>query len=347
MNLWNERRGCPLDPKPDRGIIVILESSPALPRIDATVIPLSTADAPDARLLGGAISIGNFDGVHRGHAALIRRLRSLADRIGGPAVAVTFDPPPASLLRPEHLPPQLTTIARREELLRRCGVDGVVVIRTTKELLQQSPDVFFQSLVVGSLRARGMVEGPNFFFGRDRAGNPTMLRRLCDQSSIQCEIAQPETVDDRMVSSTRVRQLLMEGDVAQASQILTAPYRLSGTVISGAGRGRLLGFPTANLGEIVTLVPGAGVYACWAIVDGKPIGAAVNIGPNPTFGESQHKVEVHLLDFVGDLYDRSIAIDFVSRVRPVKQFNSGESLQQQVAVDLAEIRQSLAASPWS
>lgn len=311
------------------------------------MIPLSTADAPDARLLGGAISIGNFDGVHRGHAALIARLRAMADQIGGPAVAVTFDPPPASLLRTQQLPPQLTTISRREELLRRSGVDGVVVIHTTRDLLNQSPEAFFQSLVVGSLQARGMVEGPNFFFGRDRAGNPTMLRRLCDQSAIQCEIAQPETVGDRMVSSTRVRQLLMEGDVAQVGQILTASYRLSGTVISGAGRGRLLGFPTANLGQVATLIPAAGVYACWAMVAGKPIGAAVNIGTNPTFGEAEHKVEVHLLDFAGDLYNRSITIDFVSRVRPVKQFSSGESLQQQVAADLAEIRKSLAVNPWS
>jgi len=311
------------------------------------LIPLSTADSPDARLLGGAISIGNFDGVHRGHAALVARLRAMADQIGGPAVAVTFDPPPASLLRPGQLPPQLTTISRREELLRRCGVDGVVVIRTTRELLQQSPEIFFHSLVVGSLQARGMVEGPNFFFGRDRAGNPTMLRRLCHQSAIQCEIAEPETIGHRMVSSTRVRQLLTDGEVAEAGQILTAPYRISGTVISGAGRGRLLGYPTANLGEIVTLVPGAGVYACWAMVDGKSVGAAVNIGPNPTFGESQHKVEVHVLDFAGDLYSRSIAIDFVSRVRAVKQFSSGQSLQQQLAIDLAEIRQVLAANPCS
>lgn len=311
------------------------------------VIPLSPADSPDVRLLGGAISIGNFDGVHRGHAVLAARLRAMADRIGGPAVAVTFDPPPASLLRPEQSPPQLTTISRREQLLRRCGVDGVVVIGTTRALLQQSPEDFFQSLVVGSLQARGMVEGPNFFFGRNRAGNPTMLHRLCDQSGVLCEIAEPETIDDRMVSSTRVRQLLVDGEVAQAGQILTAPYRLSGTVISGAGRGRLLGFPTANLSEIVTLVPGAGVYACWAMVDGRSFGAAVNIGPNPTFDEARHKVEVHLLDFAGNLYDRSIAIDFVSRIRPVKQFCSGQSLQQQVAADLEEIRQVLAANPCS
>lgn len=311
------------------------------------MIPLSPADSPDVRLLGGAISIGNFDGVHRGHAALVVRLRAMADRIGGPAVAVTFDPPPASLLRPEKLPPQLTTITRREELLRRCGVDGVVVIRTTRALLQQSPEIFFQTLVAGSLQARGIVEGPNFFFGRDRAGNPTMLRRLCDQSAIQCEIAEPATIGDRMVSSTRVRQLLADGEVAQAGQLLTALYRLSGIVISGAGRGRLLGFPTANLGEIATLVPGAGVYACWAMVDGRPIGAAVNIGPNPTFDEAQHKVEVHLLDFAGDLYGRSITIDFVSRVRPVKQFSSGQSLQQQLSTDLIEIRQVLAANPCS
>ena len=311
------------------------------------MIPLSSADSPDARLLRGAISIGNFDGVHCGHAALVQQLRAMADRIGGPAVAVTFAPPPASLLRPDRLPPQLTTISRRDELLRRCGVDGVVVIRTTRELLQQSPEAFFQSLVVGSLQARGMVEGPNFFFGRDRAGNPTMLRRLCNQLAIQCEIAEPETIGDRMVSSTRVRQLLGDGEVAQANQLLTARYRLSGTVIGGAGRGRLLGFPTANLSDIQTLVPGAGVYACWATVNGKSIGAAVNIGPNPTFGEAQYKVEVHLLDFSGDLYDQSMSIDFVSRVRAVMQFASVQSLQQQVVADIAEIRRLLAASPCS
>jgi riboflavin kinase/FMN adenylyltransferase len=311
------------------------------------VIPLSTADAPDNRLLGGAISIGNFDGVHLGHAALITRLRAMADRIGGPAVAVTFDPPPAFLLRPQQMPPQLTTIQRREELLRRCGVDGVVVIRTTQDLLNQSPEDFFQSLVVGALQARGMVEGPNFFFGRNRAGNPVLLRRLCDQSSIDCEIAEPETMADRMLSSTRVRELLAAGDVAGAGQILTAPYRLSGRVISGAGRGRLLGFPTANLADVETMIPDAGVYACRAYVDGQTIGAAVNIGSNPTFGDTQHKIEVHLLDFVGDLYNRSMAIDFVCRVRPVKQFDSGQSLQRQVAIDLAEVRCLLGLLPSS
>jgi len=321
--------------------------SPALPQTAAIVIPLSTADSPDARLLGGAISIGNFDGVHLGHAALLSRLRTLADQIGGPAVAVTFDPPPASLLRPGQIPPQLTTISRREGLLRRCGVDGVVVIRTTPDLLSQTPEAFFQAVVVGSLQARGIVEGPNFFFGRNRAGNPHLLAKLCGQAAIECEIVQPETSGDRMVSSTRIRELLSEGEVARASQLLTARYRIEGRVGAGAGRGRTLGFPTANLSQVMTLVPGVGVYACWALFEGQAYPAAVNVGANPTFGEYDYKIEVHLIDFSGDLYDCLLEIEFVTRIRPVQHFSSSESLKAQLDHDISQIRGLLDASPYS
>jgi riboflavin kinase/FMN adenylyltransferase len=310
------------------------------------VIPLSTVASPDPRLLGGAISIGNFDGVHLGHAALVGRLRTLAQRIGGLAVAVTFDPPPAAVLRPGTLPPQLTTIARRDALLRRCGADGVVLIHTDRDLLSQTPEIFFRSVVTGSLQARGMVEGPNFFFGKDRAGNPHLLKRLCTRSGMECEIVEPESIGDRMISSTRIRELLQQGDVTSANQMLTARYRIEGFVVAGAGRGRTLGFPTANLDKIETLSPGMGVYACWATVGGQPFAAAVHIGPNPTFGDARDKVEVHLLDFSGDLYDRPLAIDFVHQVRPVRRFDSGESLKTQLSIDLAAIRSVLADHPY-
>lgn len=317
------------------------------------MIPLSTADAPDPRLLGGAISIGNFDGVHQGHARLIQRLRGVAERIGGPAVAVTFDPPPAAILRPGQVPPPLTTIARRDALLRRCGADAVVVIKTTADLLQQSPETFFRTLVQGTLQARGMVEGPNFFFGRNRAGNPHLLQRMCAQAGIECEIAEPTTLGERMISSTRIRDLLRQGDVVAANELLTAPYELCGVVVPGAGRGERLGFPTANLAEIATLVPAAGVYACWVSVDqqhptsqlGGAYGAAVHIGPNPTFGENASKVEVHVLDFAGDLYRRSVQVQFVAPVRGVQRFDSAADLREQLHRDLQVVRRLLAATP--
>ncbi len=306
------------------------------------VIPLCTAAAPDPRLQGGAISIGNFDGVHRGHARLLERLCELAAELGGPAVAVTFDPPPAALLRPGAQPPSLTTLERREELLRGCGVDGVVVIETTRQLLGQAPEAFFQSVVVDALGARGIVEGPNFFFGRDRAGNPHLLERLCDESGLICRIVRPTTIQGLMISSTRVREAIASGDVAAAAGMLTRPYRITGLVSTGAGRGRGLGFPTANLTDIRTLIPGPGVYACQAWVGGRALVAACHIGPNPTFADSHNKVEVHVLDFAEDLYDRRIGVDFVKRIRSVRTFDSGTSLRLQVEEDLCSVRAAFA-----
>jgi riboflavin kinase / FMN adenylyltransferase len=337
----------PLDRICDRGIIsrqrtIHARPDPPCPAPnDPNVIPLSTADAPDPRLLGGAISIGNFDGVHQGHALLIDRLRKLAGRIGGPAVAITFDPPPAAILRPEGVPPPLTTIARREALLRRCGADAVVVVKTSPELLSQSAETFFEGVVRRKLQARGMVEGPNFFFGHNREGNPHLLRRMCSQAGIECEIIDPTTAGDRMISSTRIRELLQRGQVADANELLTAPYQLAGVVVPGAGRGRTLGFPTANLNEIVTLIPGRGVYACHAAVEGAQCLAAVHIGPNPTFADTADKVEVHLLDFSGDVYGCRIELEFVSQIRQVQQFATSEALQKQLTDDIDEARRCL------
>ena len=310
---------------------------------DSLVIPLSTADAPDNRLLGGVISIGNFDGVHRGHARLIGRLCELGERFGGPVVAVTFDPPPGAILRPRGVPPRLTTLARREELLKACGVSGVVVIKTSQELLNQSPEVFFRWLVVGQLQARGIVEGPNFFFGRNRQGNPHLLQRLSTAAGIECEIVEPTTVDGLMASSTRIREWLIAGDVAAAAAALTAPYRIRGRVVAGAKRGRELGFPTANLAEIETLLPAAGVYAGVAHVDGRRHRAAIHLGPNPTFDDREAKLEVHLLDYSADLYGRTLDLDFITRVRDVRRFESAAELTAQLAEDLEAVRAATAA----
>lgn len=343
--------------------------SPALLAL-TIVAPLNPVAHPPGTVsplvVGGAISIGNFDGVHRGHVALLTRLRRMADRLDCPAVAITFDPPPVRLLRPEAAPQPLTTIARRKQLLRQAGVDAVGVVATTAQWLRQSPEQFFGSLVIESLQARGMVEGPNFHFGYRRAGTPARLVQLCQDAAIDCEIVRPESIDQEMVSSTRIRQLLLSGDLRAANRLLTAAYRLEGVIERGAARGRTLGFPTANLGQIATLVPADGVYAGWVTIGegqrgavgggwaaaggargeqpGERFQAAIHIGPNPTFADGRRKVEIHLLGFDGDLYGRTLALDLVDQLRPVRRFSGVEELVGQLKADVQLARQRLQAT---
>lgn len=300
-------------------------------------MPLHRTDSPDCR--GGFVTIGNFDGVHRGHRAMLARLRELADAAGVPPVAVTFDPPPVAILRPEKLPPRLTTLERRTELLKAAGADHVVAYPVDADLLKQSPEAFFRTVVLGRLGAVGVLEGPNFHFGRDRAGDVKRLAELCSDHGLACEIVAP-TADEggEMISSTRVRRLIAEGDVASAADLLGSEYVIDGVVTRGAGRGRGLGFPTANLTEIETLVPGHGVYAAVATVDGESYAAAVHIGPNVTFGEETATVEAHLLDFDGDLYGRRLSLAFRDRVRGTRRFDDPATLRDQLTRDVAEVR---------
>ncbi len=299
------------------------------------VIRYRTAKNVDPSLRGGAVSIGNFDGVHRGHAALLSRLRAMADQLKGPAIAVTFDPPPSAILRPGVMPPQLTTIPRRAALIEECGIDHVIVYETDWDLLQQSPQRFFTGLIVDGLGARGMVEGPNFFFGKNRAGDTRLLKQLCRGHDIELEIVEPQKHSQSLISSTRVRELILAGDVERANLLLTQPFQISGTVVSGAARGREIGFPTANLAEISTIIPGPGVYACrvW-LASGCCVHAATNIGPNPTFDDAGLKVEVHLIGFDGNLYGQTLALEFLARVRDVARFDSAEALVRQLSSDV-------------
>lgn len=287
---------------------------------------------------GGVCSIGNFDGVHRGHRALFQRLTAAArvDRV--PAVAVTFDPPPLALLRPEALPPRLTTIEQRVELIRQNGVDFVWVLPTTWELLRLSPQVFFDRVIIKALAARGLLEGPNFFFGRDRAGTTEVLRKLCVTQQISLEIIDPVQIDGEWISSSAIRSSLCAGDMSAAVRQLGHPYRLTGNVVEGAKRGRTLGFPTANLADVETVVPGHGVYAGMVTIQNRPYSAAVHIGPNRTFHETVAKIEVHLLDFQGDLYGQPLTVDLVERVRPIVQFADRDALLAQIAKDVAFVR---------
>jgi riboflavin kinase/FMN adenylyltransferase len=288
---------------------------------------------------GGAVSVGNFDGVHLGHAALVSQLTSLARDISGPSVVITFDPHPAALLRPGSEPIALTEIPRRAQLLADLGVDFVAVCQTNQKLLDLSPRDFFEQVLVGQIGMRGIVEGPNFFFGKSRGGDTHTLARYCQPLAIPFHIVDATSTEGGMVSSTEVRRRIAAGDLAQANLLLTAPYQLSGVVTHGDGRGKSLGFPTANLEQIHTLIPAHGVYATRVTVAGKRYAAATHIGPNPTFDPlGPPKVETHIIDFNGDLYDRPLAIEFVDGIRTITRFSSVDELIAQLHFDIDAAR---------
>lgn len=298
-----------------------------------------------AHARGAFMTIGNFDGVHRGHARLISELVRRARDAGSPALAVTFHPHPATFLRPDQVPEPLVWLEREIELLTAAGVSDVVVFKTGPWLLELSAREFFEQVVMAQFEVRGMVEGPNFFFGRDRLGDVRVLGRWCDEAGIDLHVAEPLTSDDgRMISSSRIRKALADGDVAEARDLLGRPHRIRGIVSHGAGRGAGIGVPTANLDAVDVLIPAEGVYAANVLVPGAdgspptPWPAACNIGPNPTFGEQVHKVEAHLIGFRGDLYGRVVEMDFLQRLRPTRAFAGLPDLLNQIGKDVEEAR---------
>ncbi len=293
---------------------------------------------PD-ELKSGAVAIGNFDGVHLGHARIVARLIERAREVGGPALVFTFDPHPVRLLRPDQAPPPLTWTDRKAELLAALGVDAVIAYPTDEELLALSPREFFERIVGDQLGARAIVEGPNFYFGRGRTGTIEVLGQLAGEKGIRLDVVEPVVVGGEIVSSSRIRGLLSAGKVDEARNLLTEPYRIRGMVVHGAGRGAKLGFGTANLDAIDTLLPGAGVYAGRAFVNNTRWPAAINIGPNPTFAEHALKVEAHLVGWNGSpLYGQPLEVDFLAPLRSTQKFAGLEELKRQLQKDIEATR---------
>ena len=248
---------------------------------------------------GALLSIGNFDGVHRGHQQIISTLVAAARKIDRPAVVMTFDPHPIRILAPDRAPPQLSSLDRKAELLEDLGVDCLIAMPTDRALLDLSPDDFFSRIVRDEIAAAGLVEGENFCFGRDRAGTVETLERLCGDAGISLTVVDHVALNGDVVSSSAIRKAVTEGRLSDAVSMLGHPYRLRGRVVAGASRGSEIGFPTANLADVETLLPADGVYAGVGRVGGARYAAAVHLGSNPTFGESERKLEVHLIDYSG------------------------------------------------
>jgi riboflavin kinase/FMN adenylyltransferase len=294
-----------------------------------------------------AIAIGVFDGVHLGHQSVMRDVTTEAAERGLVSVALTFDPHPLEFVAPERAPDLLTTVEQRAALLAACGVE-ILGVLPFLEIRDLDPRVFVTEILCLRLKASLVAVGENFRFGRDRGGDPALLTELGRSNGFTVEVVKmlgdggPEGV----ISSTRIRELLADGDVAKASLLLGRPFTLAGPVIHGDARGHGIGFPTANLHVPERMAtPADGVYAAWAEVDGRRYRAVVNIGVRPTFGVSQRTIEAHLLDFDDDLYGKVLTLGFVQRIREERRFDTIDALVAQITADRDAADHILEVSP--
>jgi len=290
-------------------------------------------DARPPWLVHPVLALGNFDGLHRGHLKIIERVKRGAAEHGGTPMAMTFDPHPPRVVRPDKAPPLLMTKPQRLEALHRAGIGCVAVVRFTREFSQWDPETFVHNVLVDWLHVSEVWVGANFLFGRGRAGNFSLLRTLGQQYGFRADKIDPVRYKDFVVSSTRIRRLVTEGRVDEAGALLGHSYYIDGTVIEGRKRGRELGFPTANLATDNELLPPHGIYATVLDVDGVVHAGLTNIGTRPTFDESDMTVETYLLKYSGDLYGKRVRLSFVQRLRDERRFEDVDALKAQMQAD--------------
>jgi riboflavin kinase / FMN adenylyltransferase len=291
------------------------------------------------------VAIGNFDGVHLGHQALLHEAKRVAAGSGGEVVALTFDPHPAHFFAPALAPPMLSTRERRAELLGEAGADIVLVEPFTAELAGLSADAFVEQVLSKEIGAHHVVVGADFSFGKDRRGNVELLRTMGARLDVGLSVVPQVTANGLTCSSTKIREFVLEGRVEGARMLLGRDFEMDGKVVRGFGRGRQLGFPTANLAQDGEILPKPGVYAGRARrLDGDPTWhtAAISIGTNPTFadkGDPPLLIEAYLLDFQGDLYDARLRLAFVAHLRGQRRFASVDELVAEIQRDIARVRE--------
>ncbi len=294
------------------------------------------------RILNVFLSIGVFDGVHLGHAAIVRRTVSFAEKERGSSVILTFDPHPDSVLKKRKSVPLLTTTDEKRELLLKLGADYVVVLTFNPDVAAQSSAEFLARVILPRFEVRRLVVGKGFAMGKDRKGDVSVLRGIGLECGFDVVEVPHSKVEGMRVSSTRIRRSLQEGRVVEASKLLGRPYFLRGVVVKGKGRGRQLGFPTANLRiDPNRVLPARGVYAVGVAKGSLRAKAVANVGSRPTFGGQEVGVEVHLLDYEGDLLGEMLHIDFMQRLRPERRFKSEASLRSAIVDDVGNAREIL------
>lgn len=291
------------------------------------------------------VTIGSYDGVHRGHQLIIGRAVARARALAVPCVVVTFDPHPSEVVRPGSHPPLLAPHHRRAELMADLGVDAVLILPFTPEFSQLSPGDFVRTVLVDTLHARAVVEGPSFRFGHRAAGDVGLLAAMGREHDFDVEVVdlfvRGAAGGGEPFSSTLTRRLVAEGDVAGAMEILGRPHRVEGVVVRGAQRGRELGYPTANVETLPhTAVPADGVYAGWLLATGEAMPAAISVGTNPQFGGTERTVEAYAIDRVGlELYGLHVAVDFLAYLRGQERFDTLDALLERMAGDVKRARE--------
>jgi riboflavin kinase/FMN adenylyltransferase len=294
------------------------------------------------------VTIGNFDGVHLGHRAILETVVRRAEDLGGEAVVYTFEPHPRKVLRPESAPRLLTTLEQKIELLEQTGVDAVIVEPFTREFARTEAEDFIRSRLHEMLHPAEVYVGYDFHFGRDRVGSMRLLTELGPRLGFSVTIIPEVTVEGSDVNSTRIRQLLSDGDPERAARMLGRPFTVRGRVVKGDERGQTIGFPTANLDPDNEVLPATGVYAgrLRLLDEGDPpastsLPAVTNVGRRPTFAGDEIRAEAHAIDWQGDLYSRRVEVSFLLRLRAERKFESVDALKHQIALDVAEARRRL------
>ena len=298
-----------------------------------------TSSLPDA-VIGTVVTVGTFDGVHLGHQALFRTIRKRALERGVSSLLLTFEQHPLQVLRPESAPLLLTTVEEKKEMFAQFGVDYVAFVPFTQEFSKYTPKEFVEEVLVRRLRARELVIGHDHSFGRNREGDVDVLEELGGTYGFDVHVVHGIEMAGELISSTRIRNVLLEGDVESALQWLGRPYSVSGRVVRGEGRGQVLGFPTANLmpPSANKLLPAEGIYVVRASVGSKLLEGLLHLGPRPTFPGMGSTIELFLIDFSADIYGQHVVVEFLRRIREVRSFASSTELVDQMHEDLKVAR---------
>ncbi|MCX7769445.1 MAG: bifunctional riboflavin kinase/FAD synthetase [Proteobacteria bacterium] len=287
------------------------------------------------------VTIGNFDGVHRGHQSLIKNVIEQKNKINGTACVITFYPHPLTVINPYVKIEQITPIDDKLKILERLGIDVTILIKFDDSFSSMSAEEFVKKIIWEKLSTNVVIVGYDFAFGKNKEGNRDFFKKMGDELGFEVKIIEPVYEDDIIISSTKIRSFLKEGKIKEAEKFLGRPYVLKGMVTKGKKIGRLIGFPTANLLIIDYLIPRHGVYAAYTYIDNNKYRAVLNIGPAVTFNIDQVSFEVHILDFEGDIYGKEVVVEFVERLRGVEKFKDIEMLKEQIKKDIERAKEIL------
>jgi len=288
------------------------------------------------------LTIGNFDGVHLGHQRIFRLVKEKAREIGGESVVYTFEPHPVEVLAPQRRPLLITPLEEKLRLIKDQGIDVTILANFSDKFASQTPENFVKTILYDQIKIRQVFVGHDYTFGKDRRGNIALLKEFSRKLGFNVEVVEAVRVGGLVVSSTLIRELIQKGEMRGAAKLLGRNYLFIGQVIHGHGRGsRKLGFPTANLRPAGALFPKPGIYAVWAIYEGKRYAAVANLGWNPTFHDQKFSIEVHILNFDRDIYGHPLRVEFVERLRDEVAFRGPEELIAQIKKDVSQARKVL------